>query len=136
MEQLTIGRLAREAGVGVETIRFYERTGLLVQPKRAAAGFRKYNQGAVRKLRFIKRAQALGFSLKEVKELLALSQDPDVGSADFRKFASDKIADIAARIADLKRVKAALAKLTEACPGHGPLTDCPILAALERPDTN
>jgi MerR family copper efflux transcriptional regulator len=134
MEQWTIGGLAQKAGVGVETIRFYERKGLLTQPERTDAGFRKYDSGSVRKVRFIKRAQALGFTLKEIKELLAMSQDSDMGSADFRRIAEAKVADITARIADLERMKKALAKLTRACPGHGPLEDCPILNALQRPD--
>jgi MerR family transcriptional regulator, copper efflux regulator len=131
MKPLTIGQLARRAGVGVETVRFYERQGLLDEPARRESGYRQYPEEAVRRLRFIKRAKGLGFTLKEIAELLALRHDPDGDTADVKRRAETKIADIDARIHDLQRTRAALLKLVHACPGEGPLGDCPILEALE-----
>ncbi len=134
MKQMTIGQVARRAGVGVETVRFYERQGLLEEPARRESGYRQYAADAVGRLRFIRRAKDLGFTLKEIKELIALGQDPDATRADVRRKAEDKIADIEARVRDLLRIKGALQALTSACDGHGPLEGCPILQALGGPE--
>ncbi len=131
MELLTIGKVARLAGVGVETIRFYEREGLIEDPPRRSSGYRQYPAAAVTRIRFIKRAKALGFSLKEIKELLELRVDPETTCADIRDRASAKIRDIEEKIAALREIKAALERLTAACKGKGPVSECPILEALE-----
>ena len=133
MQTFTIGQIAREAGIGVETVRFYEREGLLEQPARRASGYRQFEPEAVARLRFIKQAQRLGFTLREVRELLALKLDPDATRAQVRGRAVDKIADIDKRIKELKRMKNALTPLIEACDGKGTLEGCPILDAIEKP---
>src|SRR5262249_35673627 len=130
MKPLTIGQVARQAGVGVETVRFYEREGLLEQPARRESGYRQYEDGVVARLRFIRRAKELGFTLKEIRELLALRDDPDASRADVRQRAEDKVADIEARVRDLLRMRDALLRLTAACHGQGPADGCPILEAL------
>jgi MerR family copper efflux transcriptional regulator len=133
MPTLTIGQVAREAGIGVETVRFYEREGLLAEPARRPSGYRQFEPDAVDQLRFIKQAQRLGFTLREIKELLALRLEPGATRAQVRQRAVDKIADIDRRIADLRRMKKALAPLIEACDGKGQLDGCPILAAIDKP---
>lgn len=133
MQALTIGQVARDAGVGVETVRFYEREGLLEQPARRASGYRIYELDAVDRLRFIKQAQRLGFTLREIKELFALKLDPAATRSQVRERAEAKIADIDQRIAELKRMKKALAPLIVACDGKGKLEGCPILNAIEAP---
>lgn len=132
MAALTIGQVAKKAGVGVETIRFYEREGLLAVPARkgAGVGYRQYGQDAVERLLFIARAKALGFALSEIRDLLRLHDGGEADRAEVRRMASDKAAAIEERIADLQRVRAALAGLVAACDGHGPLDGCPIVAAL------
>ena len=130
MKTLKIGELARRAGVGVETVRFYEREGLLEEPARRESGYRQYGEGVVARLRFIRRAKDHGFTLREIKELLALSNDPDATRGDLRARAGAKVADVEARVRDLLRIKAALVGLIDRCDGHGPLEVCPILDAL------
>jgi MerR family mercuric resistance operon transcriptional regulator len=132
MEALTIGQLAKQAGVGVETIRFYEREGLLSEPERRPSGYRQYPHEVVRRVRFIRHAKELGFTLKEIQELLELRVDPQSSCADVRRRASDKIADIEGRIASLERMRKALESLARKCRGRGPTTDCPILEELDR----
>ena len=131
MESLTIGRLAKRTGVNIETIRFYEREGLIETPARSAAGYRQYSMDAVRRVQFIRRAKALGFTLKEVADLLALQVKPGVSCADVRERAQHKIEDIRARIATLQRMHTALEKLVNECSGRGPITECPILDAMD-----
>src|SRR5215468_10396737 len=94
MRPLTIGQVARQVGVGVETVRFYERQGLLEQPARRESGYRQYAEDVVARLRFIRRAKELGFSLKEVAELIALDADPATSCGDVKQRAEAKIADI------------------------------------------
>lgn len=130
MKSMTIGQIARQAGVGVETIRFYERIGLIEDPPRRESGYRQYSPEEVARIQFIKRAKELGFSLKEIKELLFLRVDPETTCADVKKRAEAKIADIEGKIADLQRIKQALVKITDACSGEGPISQCPILEAL------
>jgi Zn(II)-responsive transcriptional regulator len=132
MTLMGIGAIARRAGVGVDTVRYYERAGLLEPRQRLASGYRRYTDDEVARLRFIRRAQALGFSLKEIQELLSLSSKRDV--ARVKRTAEAKLKDIDARIAELQRVRGGLAVLVNACPGHGRTTDCPILQALGRED--
>ncbi len=130
-EGLTIGRLARQSGVGVETIRFYERQGLLPPPARTTANYRIYPEQEVRRLHFIRRAKALGFTLREIRELLELRHRTGAEKGEVRQRAEAKIADLDRRIAELERIRAALQHLVSACDGHGPASDCPILEALE-----
>lgn len=130
-ERLTISRLAQLGGVNLETIRYYERQGLLPAPPRTAAGYRVFPKDAARRLRFIKRAQELGFSLNEVRELLSLRVKPGVNRADIRARAETKIADIEQKLRTLEAMKTALHNLTERCEGCGPLAECPILESLD-----
>lgn len=131
MDHLTIGRLAKQTGLGVETLRYYERRGLIEPVSRTAAGYRLFAPDALRRLRFIRRAQALGFSLDEIAELLALSERPADSAAEVKRLTQAKIEDIEARIHDLERMKTALRDLEVHCPGHaGTTAECPILAAL------
>ena len=129
---LTIGQLARRADVGVETVRFYEREGLLEEPARRPSGYRQYDEIVVDRLRFIRRAKQLGFTLKEIKELLSLQIDPATTCADVKSRAEAKLDDIVAKIRSLQRMKRALVKLTKACGGRGAVSECPILEALDR----
>jgi MerR family transcriptional regulator, copper efflux regulator len=128
MDSIGIGTLARRAGVSIDTVRYYERGGLLAPKARLASGYRRYSELEVARLRFIRRAQALGFSLKEVKQLLTLSNLRDVSR--IKRAAQEKLTDVEERIASLERVRKGLASLIAACPGHGRAADCPILKAL------
>ena len=131
MDGLTIGKVARGAGLAIDTVRYYEREGLLQKPARTAAGYRQYPADAVARLRFIRQAKELGFSLAEIKHLLALRVTPGKSCADVRARAEAKIADVEQRIAQLNRMRGALTKLAVACSGRGPTSECPILEALE-----
>ncbi len=131
MRPLSIGTVAREAGVGVETLRFYEREGLIENPPRRRSGYRQYPPETVDRVRFIRRAKDVGFSLREIRELLDLRLSPGATAADIRKRALAKIDDIGAKIRSLQRMKRTLRRLTSACRGRGPLHACPILEALE-----
>ncbi len=128
MESLGIGALAKRGGVGIDTVRYYERSGLLSPRSRLASGYRRYSPAEVARLRFIRRAQALGFTLNEIRELLALSSRPDV--ARVKRAAEQKLADVERRMASLERMRQGLVSLIDACPGHGRAEDCPILNAL------
>jgi MerR family mercuric resistance operon transcriptional regulator len=130
MESLTIGQLARRAGVGVETIRFYEREGLISEPPRRPSGYRDYPLESVARIVFIRKAKALGFTLKEINELLDLRVRPRRNCAQVRRSADTKIADIDAKIASLRRMRRALKDLSKACEERTPTTECPILASL------
>ena len=131
MEPLTISRLARLGGVNLETIRYYERQGLLPKPPRTAAGYRIYPSETARRLQFIKRAQELGFSLSEIGELLALRLKPGTKRDAIRARAEAKIADIEQKILTLESMKKTLRKMTNRCEGCGPLAECPILETLD-----
>src|SRR6266852_4384126 len=101
MDNLSIGQVARRAGVGVETVRFYEREGLLKEPPRRASGYRQYPEEVVKRIQFIKRAQELGFSLKEIIELLTLRVDPATSSGEVKQRAEAKLADIQRKVEEL-----------------------------------
>ncbi len=128
---LTIGQVARRAGFGIETVRFYERNGLIDEPPRRASRYRQYPESVISRLQFIKRAKQLGFSLREIKELLALKVDPTTTCSDIRDRAEAKIADIEGKLRSLERMKEVLTGLTASCGGVGPASECPILEALE-----
>ncbi|MGK9451216.1 heavy metal-responsive transcriptional regulator [Acidithiobacillus caldus] len=131
---VTIGRLAREAGLAAETLRYYERIGLIRPVQRTQSNYRLYDGEAEARLRFIRRAQNLGFSLSEIKELLDISHQPESDMAAVKALAERKIGDVDRKIADLQRMRDALAQQAERCPGHGPVEHCPILAALADAD--
>ncbi len=131
MTQKRIGAAAREAGVGVETIRFYERKGLIEQPpKPAFGGFRAYPPETLRRIRFIRQAQELGFSLREIDEILSLRADPSADCADVRAQATAKLAEVDRKIAWLKVMRRALEDLIAACPGRGALKTCTIMETI------
>ena len=128
MKTIGIGSLAKRADVSIDTVRYYEKSGLLTPQARLPSGYRRYGDSQVARLRFIRRAQELGFSLKDVRELLALSGLRDV--ARIKRTAQRKLDDVEGRIAALQRVRTALSKLIAECPGHGRAAACPILKAL------
>ena len=128
---LTRGLLAREGGVHGETIRFYEKKGLLKEPERTAAGYRHYPPDTVQRVRFIKRSQELGFTLAEIGELLRLRAKPQGRSGAVKRLASEKLRVIDEKITDLQRMRQALGKITAECDGVGPVSHCPILTAME-----
>lgn len=128
---LTISRTAVLAGVGVETIRFYERRGLIKQPPRPRnGGYRFYDDAVVDRVRFIKQAQELGFSLREIKDLFSLRADPAADCGDVRNQASTKREEVSRKIAQLQRIRGALDELIASCPGGGALRACTIIGAL------
>lgn len=131
MTTLTIGKVAKRAGVGIETIRFYEREGLIEEPPRGPSGYRHYPESVVPRLLFVRRAKELGFTLNEIKDLLSLRLDPDTTCADVKQRAEAKIRDIEEKMRSLRRMKKALVKLTQTCGGHGPINECPILEVLD-----
>lgn len=134
MMALTRGKLATEGGVKSETVRYYERRGLLAKPPRTAAGYRLFDADAVRRLRFIKHAQALGFSLKEVKELLALRVRPGVSCGDVRRRAEAKLVDVDDKLRALRAMRKTLERLIGTCANRGPVSACAILASLDAGD--
>ncbi|RME98506.1 MAG: MerR family transcriptional regulator [Alphaproteobacteria bacterium] len=128
---MRIGQLAKQAGISVETVRFYERRGLIVQPARpSGGGYRDYPEEAVQRIRFIRGAQRLGFSLDEIAALLELKTGPDARCSDIREKARIKRQQVQAKIDDLERIKAALDTLIRICPGTGPVRKCSILQAI------
>ena len=124
-----IGQLAKETGTHVETIRYYERRGLIAEPSRRASGYREFPPEYVERIRFIKRAQTLGFTLREISELLALA-DGNPACKDIRKFAEEKVKDIETRIHDLQKIKVVLHELIKKCLNKGKLSSCPIIESL------
>lgn len=129
--RLTIGALADAAGVGRETVRFYEREGLVADPRGSGHGYRLYPPETVTRLRFIRRAQQLGFTLSEISELLQLRADDEAACEAVEARARRKLADVESKIADLRRIGDALARLVERCEARQPTGDCPILEELE-----
>lgn len=127
---MRIGELARCAEVGVDTVRYYERQGLLPPPARLASGYRRYGQSDVARLRFVRRAKTLGFTLVEIRELLALSGRHEDDMGGLKTAASEKLADVEAKLVELTRIRDGLQTLVTSCPGHGALEQCPILNAL------
>lgn len=129
---LTIGGLSQQADVHIETIRYYERRGLLPAPPRTEAGYRQYDAESVTRLHFIKEAQALGFTLEEIQGLLALRVDKETTCEDVRRRAEHKVADIEAKISALQQMHSALQEMIAACAQGGPSGECPLLETLER----
>ncbi|MDQ3205943.1 MAG: heavy metal-responsive transcriptional regulator [Pseudomonadota bacterium] len=131
---MQIGELARRAGVNIDTVRYYERQNLLPAPTRMASGYRRYVDGDVARLQFVRRAKALGFTLVEIGDLLALSERRGDDMAGLKATATEKLADVERRLVELTRIRDGLRTLVGSCPGHGALDDCPILAALAEVD--
>jgi len=135
-ETLRTGEVAAKAGVNVETLRYYERRGLLKEPRRRPSGYREYPVEAVDVVRFIKRAQELGFTLKECEELLLLRDDDTSACADVRAAALAKVAAVENKIRDLKKIKKALNTLVKSCDANESTRECPILESLEGASKN
>ena len=133
-ETLRTGEVAARAGVNVETLRYYERRGILASPGRRASGYREYPADTVRLVRFIKKAQGLGFTLAEIQDLLRLRSDRTASCSDVRGAAAAKIADIDAKLRSLTAMRSALDALVASCKRGRPIRECPILEALEHDD--
>ncbi len=131
MGPLRSKQVAERSGVNLQTIRYYQEIGLLPEPPRSPAGYRRFPPDAVRRVRFIKRAQELGFSLSDVRELLSLRVQSDAACADVLQRTRGKIAGIERKIRDLRSMKAALERLAASCSGASPLGECPILDYLD-----
>ncbi|MES2633599.1 MAG: Hg(II)-responsive transcriptional regulator [Pseudomonadota bacterium] len=132
-DNLAIGEFAAQAGVGVETIRFYQRKGLLPEPPKRAGAIRRYGAADVERLRFVKSAQSLGFSLDEVAELLRLEDGARCGEAS--ALAETKLADIRRKLAELSRMEAALSGLVAACHVRRGKVSCPLIASFHAPNS-
>jgi len=128
---MRIGKVAKQVGITVEAIRFYEKQGLIKAPGRNQSGYRDYPEDVVLHVSFIKRAKELGFSLKEIKELMVLQSTPGTSCGAVKEQAEAKIADIDEKMEDLQRIRKALTELVSACPGQGPLTRCPIIGPAD-----
>ncbi len=128
---LKIGEVAERGGVNLQTIRYYEREKLLPEPPRLASGYRIYPVQTVRRVRFIKRAQEIGFTLAEIRGLLAIRIDADRNSSEVRTLAQAKITDIEQKIQTLQLMKQVLSRITERCSGCGPTSECPILESID-----
>ncbi|PCI53081.1 MAG: heavy metal-responsive transcriptional regulator [Alphaproteobacteria bacterium] len=128
MPTIAIGKLAETCGVNIDTVRYYERQDLLHPSERTPSGYRRYDQGGVKRLKFIRKAQGLGFTLAEIKTLLGLAENDEADCGDIRKLARQKITELEPRIADMLKIKQGLEALAKYCPGSGkPLSECTIL---------
>lgn len=130
-ETLRTGEVAAQAGVNVQTLRYYERRGLLKEPERRRSGYREYPPEAVQLIRFVKRAQELGFTLSEIEELLRLRNDQSASCSEVRAAAQAKIEDINQKVLSLRAMKRALGVLVSSCRSDGSTRQCPILEALD-----
>ncbi len=135
MVQMTIGQLAGKAEVSVDTVRYYERRRLMPEPPRSSSGYREYRADALQRLRFIKRAQEVGFTLAEIEELLRLRTDTERQCRDAEQTATRAIERVEARMSELAQMKRALASLLDSCRNRTPAGDCPIIEALEDLET-
>lgn len=126
MQTLTIGKVANQAGVGIDTVRFYERQGLLPEAQRTESGYRLYSPGDIDRLRFIRRAKTLGFSLEEIAELLDLNAAKG-SRASVKRLAEHRLADLDQKLKELTAIRNALATLVKRCSGRGSVKGCPII---------
>ena len=133
---MQIGQLATQAGVAIDTVRYYERQGLLPPPERRASGYRQYGQPDIARLRFIRRAKELGFSLQEIQGLLRLSGQADADRSEVRTLAQQRLTDIEAKLRELEAMRATLSHLVGQCSGQGSLEGCPIIDTLAAFDPN
>lgn len=131
MKTMLIGEVARRAQVRIDTVRYYERRGLIPEPMRRESGYREFPAETVERIRFIRRAKRLGFTLTEIKQLLALAGNKAVSCEEVREFATDKLAKVQQQLRDLRRVKQMLADLLERCVAGGSPRGCPILESLQ-----
>ena len=127
---MRIGKVANLVGITVEAIRFYEKQGLITPPKRNESGYRDYPEDTVQHVLFIKRAKELGFSLKEIKELMLLRHTPGTTCGAVKKQTEVKIANIDQKIEDLQKIKKVLVDLVSVCPGQAPISECPIIGSI------
>ena len=127
---MKIGEVARRVGIPIDTVRYYERNGLLLPPARRASGYRDYRDCDIARLSFVLRAKGLGFTLVEIGELLELSDAAEGDMANIKSLAASKLSDIEQRIGQLSRIRDALKGLVDACPGQGHVSGCPIRSAL------
>jgi MerR family copper efflux transcriptional regulator len=133
MPTFSIGQLAKRAGVAIDTVRYYERNAMLTPAGRLESGYRRYGETELKRLRFIRRAKVLGFTLADIRELLSLSDERNV--AKVKLAAEAKLAEVEQRLAELECIRNGLRSLIAACPGHGRAEACPILNALNEEDT-
>ncbi len=136
MEYLTTGRLAKEAGVNIDTVRYYERRGLIPKPPRKDSGYRMFREDAVKRIVFIKHAQEIGFSLQEIEELLFLKVSSKTTCREVKKRTEAKIAEVEGKIENLQRIKRALEKMADICRANKRIGDCPILDTLDTEGTS
>lgn len=129
---LLIGEVAKRSGIGVETIRFYEREGLIPLPDRSPSGYRRYPESVVKQVQFIQHAKSLGFSLKEISELIVLKSTPDSTCMSVKATAVAKVADIQEKIDTLEKMKKSLTPLIDQCHSDNPVSDCPIINAIDK----
>lgn len=129
IKHLTIGQFARQAGVGIDTVRFYERAGLIPAASRTASGYRTYSDADIRRMRFIRRSKALGFTLEEIAELLSLSAGQG-GRAEVKALAERRLQDLDVKIQELTALRDTLASHARRCSGRGPVAGCPIIEAV------
>ena len=129
--RLTIGKIANQAGVNTDTLRYYEREGIIAKPVRNGSNYRVYSDDTVLRVRFVKRAQELGFSLAEIKELLELRISEEARCGNVRDQALAKIEDLDGKISSLRAMRRVLSQLVARCSGEGPVSECPILEALD-----
>jgi len=134
MKDLTTGQLAREAGVKIDTVRYYEKRGLIQKPPRKDSGYRMFSEDAVKRIVFIKHAQEIGFSLQEIEELLLLRVSSKATCSEVKKRTEAKIVEVEGKILNLQRIKKALEKMAEICRGNKQIGDCPVLDLLDTED--
>lgn len=132
MSVYSIGQVAKQSGVSVETVRYYEKEGLLEVPERKESGYRQFKGDTIARLSFIQQAKKLGFSLKEIGELLSITSDATTVCNDVKQLSQDKLVDIENKIKMLQQMRKSLKKLIDVCPGQAPINDCPILDALQK----
>lgn len=132
MSVYSIGQVAKQSGVSVETVRYYEKEGLLEVPERKESGYRQFKGDTIARLSFIQQAKKLGFSLKEIGELLSITSDANTVCDDVKQLSQDKLVDIEKKIKMLQQMRKSLKKLIDVCPGQAPINDCPILDALQK----
>lgn len=131
---MTIGQVAKRTGVNIQTVRFYERKGLVLPEKRTESGYRIYSHEAIRRIRFVRHAQEMGFSLREIEDLLSLRIDPGMTCADVKIRAETKRTEVEQKIDKLSHMQRALEMLVARCDGDGPVSECPIIEALDSVD--
>ncbi len=128
MSGIAIGKLAKAGNVNIDTVRYYERKNLLMPEARTQSGYRQYSKESIRRLRFIKKAQGLGFSLKEIKQILDISNADNAECGNIKQYAKKKIEEIEKRISDLQKIRDGLKQIAGECPGgDSPLEECTIL---------